>query len=303
MNTLYEVGIVFIIAGKKKVEHPIDKTLILAIFGGFMIGLSACLSSICGNYYIEGYSQFYKGISFPIGIILVYCAGGELITGNFLLTIALFANAIKTLDLIISWLIVLVGNLIGSILISLLIAYGHIPNMFNVNLAQIVIVTGNNKCALNFGEAFIKAFLANFFNCLGLWIAMFGKDMRSVILGMFIPNFLIMALDLNHIVADMFYILVGLFTSYEYGLDSTEMGWGKLFYKSIIPNILGGLVGGALLVGIMYFYVFINVDDTGNGRIEKNKKYINKANESIQQIVETDNKQNNNKDKTTLNLL
>ena len=303
MNTLYEVGLLFIRGGKKKVEHPIDKTLILAIFGGFIIGLSACLSSICGNYYIEGYSQFYKGISFPIGIILIYCAGGELITGNFLLTMALFANAIKALDLIISWLIVLVGNLIGTILISLLIAYGHIPNMFNVNLAQIIIITGNNKCALNFGEAFIKALLANFFNCLGLWIAMIGRDMKSVILGMFIPNFLIMALGLNHIVADMFYILVGLFTSYEYGLDSTEMGWGKLFYKSIIPNILGGLVGGALLVGIMYFYIFINVDDSGYGRKEKNKNYINKANESVQRIIETGDKQNNNKDTSTLNLL
>ena len=303
MNSLYEVGLLFIKAGRKKVYHPIDKTLILAIFGGFIIGLSACLSSICGNYYVEGYSQFYKGISFPIGIILVYCAGGELITGNCLLSIALFANAIKSLDLLLSLLIVLLGNLIGTILISLLIAYGHLPNMFNVNLAQTVIVTGNEKCALNFGEAFIKAMFANFFNCLGLWIAMSGKDMRSVILGMFIPNFLIMALDLNHCVADMYYVLVGLFTSYEYGLDSTEMGWGKLFYKSIIPNFLGGFIGGGLLVGIMYFYIFVSEDDSGYGHKGKIKNNINKTNESLEQIVENDNKQNKNVDRSSLKFI
>ena len=274
MNTPHDVVLLFIKAGQNKVQRPIIKMLILSIFGGFIVGLSACLSSICGYTTIEGVGQFYKGLAFPIGIIIVYCAGGELITGNFLLSVGFFANKIKILDILLSWLIVFIGNFIGCLLIALLIIYSHVPNMFNVNLARIIIITGNEKCGMNVGEIFIKGILANYFHCLGLWIAMIGKEMRSVILGMFIPNFLVMALGLSHFVADIYYILAGLFLSYEYGLDSTEMSWGKLFYKSIIPGFFASLVGGGILVGAIYWYVFVSNDCSKHGR-NKNRSKIN----------------------------
>ena len=290
MNSLHEVGVLFVKAGVNKVNRSIIKMLVLSVFGGFFIGLSAAFSSLLDYNLLEGYTQFYKGMVFPLGTIIVYCAGGELITGNFLLTIGFFATKIKLLEMLLSWLIVFVGNFIGCILISLLIVYSHLPNMFNVNLARIVIVTGNEKCGLNFGEAFIKAMLGNFFNCLGLWLAMIGKDMRSVLLGLFIPNFLLMALGLNHCVADMYYILAGLFTSYEYGLDSTEMSWGKLFYKSIIPDLLGNAIGGGILIGVMYWYLFLN-REAGEHRVKKKKI---KENNSINKFIENNKSTNIN---------
>ena len=303
MNSLREVGVLFVKAGVNKVNRPIIKMLVLSVFGGFFIGLSAAFSSLLDYNLLEGYTQFYKGMVFPLGIIIVYCAGGELITGNFLLTIAFFATKIKILEMLLSWLIVFVGNFIGCILISVLIIYSHLPNMFNVNLARIVILTGNEKCGLNFGEAFIKAMLGNFFNCLGLWLAMIGKDMRSVLLGLFIPNFLLMALGLNHCVADMYYILAGLFTSYEYGLDSTEMSWGKLFYKSIIPDLLGNAIGGGILIGVMYWYLFLN-REAGEHRAKKNKiKVNNNINKFIENNKSTNTNQNQNPDFSSLKML
>ena len=285
MNSLNQVGSLFVKAGVNKVNRPILKMLILSIFGGFFIGLTAAFTLLFDYNLIEGYSQFYKGMVFPLGIIIVYCAGGELITGNFLLTIPFFSAKIKILEMLLSWLIVFVGNFIGSILISILIIYSHLPNIFNVNMARIVILTGNAKCGLNFGEAFIKAMLGNFFSCLGLWLAMIGKDMRSVLLGLFIPNFLMMALDLNHCVVDMYFILSGLFTSYEYGLDSTEMSWGKLFYKSIIPDLLGNAIGGGILIGVMYWYIFLNRE--GGGHRSKKKKI--KQNNNISKLIDNNN--------------
>lgn len=271
MNSLHNVGLLVAKAGKIKVKRPIIKVLILSIFGGFFVGLSAAFSSICEYNLIEGLSQFYKGMAFPLGIIMIYCAGGELITGNMLLSIAFFSGKINLLEMLLSWLMVLVGNFIGCILISILIVYSHIPNMFNVNLAQIIIATGNKKCGLNLGEAFIQALLGNFLNCSGIMIAMIGKEMRSVLLGLFIPNFVIMVLGLGHLVADLYYILAGLFLSYEYGLDSTEMNWGKLFYKSLLPDFFGNLIGGGILVGVIYWYIFLSRDRTKK-KIKQDKK-------------------------------
>ena len=300
MNSLKNVTLSIAKAGRNKVHRPIVKTLILSIFGGFFVGLSAALSTICGYNLVEGYSQFYQGMVFPIGIIIVYCGGGELITGNMLLLVAMFSNKISALEMLLSWLIVLVGNFIGCLLIAILIVYSHTPNMFNVNLAYLIIVKGNERCGINFGEAFIQAIFANFFNCLGIWLAMIGKEMRSVLLGLFIPNFAIMSLGLAHCVADMYYILAGIFLSYEYGLDRTEMNWGKLFYKSIIPVFLGNLIGGGILVGVIFWYVFLDHEKN----LDKNKIKTDKIFDSTKQRLENpqpDNiNQNQNQDLSTL---
>ena len=299
MNSCKNVAKLFIIAGMNKVHRPIVKFFILSIFGGFFVGLSSGLSSLCQYNLLEGYSQFYKGMVFPIGIILVYCGGGELITGNCLLTTAFFSGKITILEMLLSWLIVLVGNFIGCLLVALLIVYSHIPNMFNVNMAKIIIDTGNAKSASNFGEAFILSLLANYLTCLGLWIAMIGREMKSVILALFIPNFVLMALDLNHLVADMYYIFAGLFTCYEYGLDVTEMGWGKLFYKIIIPELLGSLIGGGILVGVIYWYIFIFKEE---GEITVNKNKINN-NENIKENEKKANINEKNLDFSSLKMI
>ena len=284
-----EIGHLFMKYGIIKVKKPIIKILILSIFGAFFVGLSSTFSLICKYNLVGGYSQFYSGLVFPIGIILVHCAGGELITGNILLSFAFFARRIKVLNMLLTWLIILIGNFIGSILISMLIIYSHVPHMFNINLAQIIIVNGIEKCSLNFGEAFIRGILSNFFSCIGMWVAMGAKDMRSYIFGLFIPNFVIMTLGLDHCVADMFYILAGLFCCYEYGLDTNDMSWGRLFYKSIIPVLLGNIIGGGTLVAMAYWYISINPDDSGFAKWGKINNY---ADNRINKIMNNNEVQN-----------
>lgn len=281
MYSPYEVGRLFIKYGVNKAHRPIEKIFILSIFGAFFVGLSSTFSLVCKNITESGYTQFYSGLAFPIGIILVHYAGGELITGNSLLLISFYSNKLGALKLLFIWLIILVGNFIGSILISMLVVYSHIPNMFSVSLAQIIIVNGIEKCTFNFGEAFIRGILANFFNCLGIWVAMSSKDMRSKIFGLIIPNFVIMTTGLDHCVADMFYILAGIFTCYEYDLDSTEMNWGRLFYKNIIPVLLGNIVGGGILMGMSFWYLNLHKDDSGYAKWGKNTLTDSKIKSSI----------------------
>lgn len=259
MNSPPEIAKLCLVYGINKLEKPLIKTFALSIIGGFFVGGSSALSNICSYNYSGGIAQFYSGLVFPIGTMAVYCAGAELFTGNILLTLALFNGNIYILNMLLNWLITLVGNFIGALLVVLLIVYGHIPNMFNAHLAQTVITFGIEKVSLNFGEAFIKGLLCNFFNCQAIWVSMGGRDFRSVMVGLWIPIFLIQACNLDHYVADVYYILAGIFASYEYGLDRTSLGWGKLFYKSIIPVVLGNIFGGGI-VGMTYYYVYLSKD-------------------------------------------
>ena len=259
MNSPPEIAKLCIVYGINKLEKPLLKTFVLSIVGGFFVGASSVLSNICSYEYYGGIAQFYSGIVFPIGTMAVYCAGAELFTGNILLLFALFNGNIKVLNMLLNWLITLVGNFIGALLIALLVVYGHIPNMFNVHLAQTIITFAIEKVSFNFGEAFIKGLLCNFFNCLAIWVSIGGRDFRSVMAGLWTPIFLYQVCNLDHYVADVYYILAGIFASYEYGLDRISLGWGKLFYKSIIPVAIGNIMGG-LVVGMGYYYVYITND-------------------------------------------
>ena len=282
MNSPTEIAQLCILYGVNKVKRPKLKTFILSIIGGCFLGSGALLSSICSYNYYGGQAQFYEGIVFPIGFVFVYCAGAELFTVNSLLIIPFFTKNITLFEMLLSWLIVFIGNFIGAILLSLLVVYGcHIPNMFEVNLAQIVITTGIEKCSLGFGEALIKGLLCNFYNCLGIWVSLGGKEMRSVILGLWTPIFLFVACRLEHCVANIYYITAGLFASYEYGLDNTILNWGRLFYKNLIPVTIGNMLGGVGLVGFAYSYIYLTEEEQTIPKI--NKKNCQNINESSSQ--------------------
>ena len=276
MNSPPEIAKLCLQYGINKIEKPKIKIFVLSIIGGIFVGASSLLSNICSYGFYGGRAQFYAGLVFPIGIMAVYCAGGELFTGNCLLTIPFFNGNITWKDLLLNWLITLIGNFIGANLISLLIVYGHITNMFNIMLTEVVINTGIEKCSLNFGDALIKGLLCNFYNCLGIWVSLGGRDMRSVILGMWTPTFLFAACGMEHCVANMYYITAGIFASYEYDLDMMSISWGRLFYKNLIPVIIGNILGGGALVGVFYWYVYLTLDENEiHPNISKNLETLN----------------------------
>ena len=154
---------------------------------------------------------------------------------------------------------------------------------------------GIAKCSLGFDEAFIKGLLCNFYNYLAYWVSLRGRETRSIILALWIPCFLFAACDLEHCIANMYYITAALFTCFEYGLDNTTLNWGRLFYKKLIPFTLGNRFGGVGLVGMAYSSIYSN-DEIGQNQIEYNKSM--EMNDSKHAMVNNDlstlNSMNNN---------
>jgi len=62
------------------------------------------------------------------------------------------------------------------------------------------------------------------------------------------------ALGYQHSIANFYLVPIGMF----YG---TNFGTGKFIYQSVIPVTLGNIVGGALLVGLPYWFLY-GRDDT-----------------------------------------
>ena len=125
---------------------------------------------------------------FPGGLTMVLLAGSELFTGNTLLVIPLFQREITWKGMLKNWLFVYVGNLLGSILVAAAVVYCHQLSLFDNGLAVSVLSTAAAKCAMPFGQAFVKGICCNFLVCIAVWISFAAKDVISKIAGLFFPS-------------------------------------------------------------------------------------------------------------------
>lgn len=257
MNHPPEIAKLYIEAGTRKARLSIPKMIVLSIYGGFFISSGALCSLACSFRMSGGDARFYNGLVFPIGLMLVLCAGAELFTENCLMVIPLFCRQISISEMLLNWLIVFFGNFIGSLIMAVLVVYGHVTHLFDYSLAQLSVTNAIELSTNGFGEEFVKGVLGNFCICLAVWLSFGARDLFSKIAALWGPTLLMAACGYEHVVSNMFYIPAGIFASYEYDLPRPSLNWGRLFYKNLIPVTLGNLIGGAILVGFGYWYVYL----------------------------------------------
>ena len=262
-----EVAKNYIAIGKDKVNKPIAKMLLLAIIAGVFIGIGGIASSTAGvSITTPSVAKLVAAVIFPGGLTMVLLAGSELFTGNNLLVIPLLEKEITAKGLLKNWIVVYVGNFIGSILIALAVVYSHTISAFNNGLAVSVVSTAAAKCTLSFGDAFIRGILCNFLVCIAVWISFAAKDVAGKILGLFFPIVMFVVSGFEHCVANMYYISAGLFAkavpayaqaAVDAGIEISNITWGNLFFVNLLPVTLGNIIGGAVCVGCVYWFVYL----------------------------------------------
>lgn len=291
INTPPEIAKEYIESSIIKVHLPIAKQFLLGIYGGFFISLGALCSLVCSYRQTGGDGRFYSGMVFPIGLLLCLCAGGEIFTAECLLVIPLLSKKIILSKVLFTLLLVFLGNFIGGFVMAFLVVYGHVPDLFDSAFASTLVSNGIQKCTLSFGDAFVKGILCNFCLCLAIWISFSAKDLFSKIAALWSPAMLFIACGYEHCVESMFYIPAGLFASYEYDVEREKLSWGRYFYKNLIPVILGNIIGGAVLVGFGYWYIYLTPDSLSNNKANNLPMDKNVQNpETIEKIVNYDKK-------------
>ena len=108
-------------------EHKIEKTFlaraILGFIGGAMISLGYLLYvrvAASGMEVLGPLSSFIGACVFPIGLIVILMAGGELITGNMMaVSAAFFGKKVSGKDLLANWAVITLFNILGAYLLPL----------------------------------------------------------------------------------------------------------------------------------------------------------------------------------------
>lgn len=251
--------------------------LLLAILAGMYIAFGGVISTIVATGMIGvwpyGLMRVLQGLVFSLGLILVVVGGAELFTGNMLMVIPFAARKISIVSLLRNWLVVYIGNFLGSIIVAMLMLLSRTHTFASGELGKTILTIANSKMQYTFIQAFSLAILCNILVCLAVWLAFSARNTTDKIMAIVFPITAFIAAGFEHSVANMYLIPVALLLksfdpvfALSTGLDIRALNWGDFFIKNLIPVSLGNIVGGILFVGLVYFFIYNRHTTVGDSK-------------------------------------
>lgn len=247
--------------GVVKTEMSFGRSFALSIMAGAFIAMGAmffCL--VAGDPDLPFAVQRVLGGSlFSLGLLLVVVCGAELFTGNTMIVMTAAGKRIKWSAVWKNWIVVFFGNLVGSLVIVALVFLAGMPSMNGGIVADTMVSVAYGKMTGEWVALFAKGIMCNFLVCLGVWIAYGSKTVADKMLGILLPIAAFVACGFEHCVANMFFMPMGVLLAstgiLPLGVDPAAMNvMGMLWnWSATVP---GNIVGGALFVGMMYWYIY-----------------------------------------------
>jgi formate transporter len=247
--------------GVTKANLPLLSMTALGVLAGGFIGLGSLFFTLVASDASLGFvpARVIGGVAFSLGLILVVIAGAELFTGNNLIVMAWVAGRLSTAKIARSFVIVYLANLFGAVGLAWLVFLSGHWKMLNFAIGHTAVYIAAAKCALPFGEAFFKGILCNVLVCLAVWLAMAGRTVADKILAIVFPVSAFVACGFEHSVANMYFIPLGIFlrarVPNEGIADLSSLTWPG-FAQNLLPVTLGNLLGGAGMVGVVYYVIY-----------------------------------------------
>ena len=140
------------------------------------------------------------------------------------------------------------GNFVGAFGLALLVVLSRQGAMNDHGVAAQAVAIATAKSSLPFGEAFFKGVLCNVLVCLAVWLAMAGRSVTDKILAVVFPISAFVAAGFEHSVANMYFLSTGFLLQG----DLLDPG----FVRNLVPVTLGNIVGGGIMVALVYFIVY-----------------------------------------------
>lgn len=237
------------------------KLFVLAIMAGMFIALGATLFTLVQGDAEMGFAfkRILGGACFSLGLIMVVSCGAELFTGNCLMVCGMNSGKIDFKGLIRNWVIVYLGNLVGSLIIVLLIYLSNMASMNGSAVGSAMVATAVGKVTPDALTLFVKGILCNTLVCLAVWMSFSARTLVDKVICVVMPVMAFVACGFEHSVANMFFLPMGLLSK-AVGFGTSVANVDALSIMSVMYNIgivtLGNIVGGSILVGLSYWFVY-----------------------------------------------
>jgi len=215
-----------------------------------------------------GIQRLLGGLVFATGLILVVVGGSELFTGNCLMPMAWASKKITTGALLRNWVIVYSGNFAGSVLTAYFMFLGKQHTFGGGSVGLTALNIGVAKTSLEFLQCIFLAIFCNALVCMAVWLCFSARGTVDKIAAIIPPISAFVACGFEHCVANMYFIPSALFikdldpayfaTVAEKLKDGGAiLTWGNFIVRNLIPATIGNIIGGALMVGGMYWFIYL----------------------------------------------
>ncbi|HSQ26494.1 MAG TPA: formate transporter FocA [Anaerolineales bacterium] len=270
--------------GVRKAETPVMKMFALAVLAGAFIALGAIFATTISSGSIPvraadgalvfssglpyGVTRLLSGVVFCLGLILVVVGGAELFTGNNLIVMAWASRKVTTAALLKNWLIVYIGNFVGSVgtAIVLFLSKQYTFGANSVGLTALNIA--KSKVELEFVQALALGILCNALVCLAVWMTFSARSTLDKIAAIIFPITGFVAAGFEHSIANMYFIPIGIFIKQfasqgfwdaigKTPADFASITWNAFVIKNLIPVTIGNIIGGVFLVAAIYWMIFL----------------------------------------------
>lgn len=258
--------------GVKKATMGPRNTLALSVLAGAFIAMGAIFSTTAvtgmAGEVPFGQIRLIAGLTFCLGLILVVVAGAELFTGNNLIVMAWADGRLSLVQVLRNWTLVYIGNFIGSLATAVLMLLSKQYTFSGGAVGLTALNIANSKCGLDFMQALVLGILCNALVCLAVWLCFSARTTTDKILSIVFPITAFVAAGFEHSIANMYFIPIGLMikqtaapefwtaigkTAADYG----DLTWGNFFIANLLPVTIGNIIGGAVMVGLVYWFIYI----------------------------------------------
>ena len=252
-----EIAREFKYSGIHKSNLPLSHFFIIAILGGAFIAFGGLLSVMVAggmpDVYLEnpGIVKFIAGALFPVGLIMVSITGADLFTSDCTaLTLPLLQKRINISVFVRLLVFSYLFNFAGAQIVAYCFSSGI--GLFDKDPWQSYLHHyAEAKVNQDFVTVLVKGIGANWLVCLGMWIGYAAKDIVGKCLGIWIPVMLFVTLGYEHSIANMFFIPAAIYSG-------ADILWSDFILQNLIPATIGNLIGGVIIVGYIYWYLFLN---------------------------------------------
>jgi len=242
-------------AGESKIFMSTRDTVIRAYMAGAILALAAWMAVTIN---VNTGQPLAGAIIFPIGFIMLYLLGFDLLTGVFVLCpLALFDKrpGVTVGGVLRNWGLVFVGNFAGALTVAFMMAF---VTTFGFTQApdKVGTIIGNIGEGRTLGYAahgaagmatlFIRGMLCNWMVSTGVVGAMVSTNVSGKVMAMWMPIFLFFYMVFEHSVVNMFLFPAGLMLHAKFSILD-------YFIWNEIPTALGNLVGGLAFTGLTLY--------------------------------------------------
>lgn len=237
---------------KDKMNKSLPRYFVSAMLAGAYVGLAIILIFSIGAPLAaekSPYQMMLMGMSFGLALTLVVFAGSELFTGNnMFFTISTLARRTTVRDTAKNWSLVFLGNLAGAILLCLLMVGSGLFK--SAAPEHLLFAASAKKMSAPVTELFFRGILCNWLVCLALWMANRTKEDIAKLVLLWWCLYAFIASGYEHSVANMTLLSLSLLLP-NHPETITVAGWAH----NMVPVTLGNMVGGAVFVGMAYWFV------------------------------------------------